>query len=180
MTGSSFHGDGERWLPVVGAEGSYEVSSLGRVRSLDRTITVAGDDRRGSWLKPLKGRVLRPGRSSSGHLSVVLGRATGSVHVHVMVLRAFVGEVPSGMECRHLDGDPSNNHLANLAWGTRGDNMRDVKHHTGRSNYKLKPLDAAWIRAARGAVSFKDLADEFGVSKDTIYSIWRGRTHTDV
>jgi hypothetical protein len=51
--------------------------------------------------------------------------------VNCYVLEAFVGPCPSGMECRHLDGDVNNNNLQNLVWGTHLQNMRDsIKHGT--------------------------------------------------
>ena len=75
-------------------------------------------------------RRLKPHPQSRGHCTVDLGRRK-TRFVHRLVLEAFVGSCPSGMECRHLDGDPSNNRLDNLAWGTRLENYQDsVKHGT--------------------------------------------------
>ncbi len=51
------------------------------------------------------------------------------VYVHQLVLGAFVGPCPIGMECRHLDGNPSNNFLSNLRWGTHLENMEDMRRH---------------------------------------------------
>jgi hypothetical protein len=67
-----------------------------------------------------------------GHLSVCLC-ARGKVKeflVHRLVLFAFVGPCPEGMECRHFpDRDPANNHLDNLQWGTRKRNHQDRTIH---------------------------------------------------
>lgn len=95
---------GERWLPVPGFEGLYEVSDHGRVRNIER--------------------LLRPSRQQRGHRLVALG-STAQRYVHRLVLEAFVGPAPQGMECRHLNGDPSDNRLTNLAWGTREENYAD-------------------------------------------------------
>jgi hypothetical protein len=111
------HAD-EQWRPVPGFEGKYEVSDLGRVKSL-------------RWTPP---RILRPGPSNYGHLSVALGQRNTRM-IHQLVLLAFVGPRPPGQEARHLDGDPANNRLDNLCWGTRGDNIRDaVRHGTWESD----------------------------------------------
>lgn len=64
----------------------------------------------------------------SGHVIVSLGRKNAS-YVHRLVLEAFVGPCPEGMECRHLDGNPGNNRLDNLAWGTRKENYEDSVEH---------------------------------------------------
>lgn len=51
--------------------------------------------------------------------------------VHQLVLETYVGPKPDGMECRHLDGNPLNNRLDNLCWGTKSENRQDaVKHGT--------------------------------------------------
>lgn len=115
----------ERWLPVVGYEGLYEVSDLGNVRSLDGTR--AG--------RKFRGRVLKPRSRHAGHQAVDLstpGRRW-SVDVHRLVLSAFVGPCPEGMEGCHNDGDPTNNRLGNLRWDTHRANMQDRITH-GRHN----------------------------------------------
>lgn len=119
----------EEWRPVVGHEGQYEVSDLGRVRSLNcERIYKRADQYSGRMLtvrRKHKGRLLRPGRMPSGHLSVALGKGN-SVCVHVIVLEAFVGPCPSGHESLHRDDVPSNNVRGNLRWGTRSENMHDA------------------------------------------------------
>lgn len=49
--------------------------------------------------------------------------------VHHLVLEAFVGPMPEGHEGCHRDGDRTNNHLGNLYWGTRAENVRDAIEH---------------------------------------------------
>lgn len=111
---------GERWLPVHSQEGSYEVSNDGRVRSLDRV--VLGRDGRSIHCR---GRILQPwSNGSSGHLVVTLGSA-GRRYVHRIVLEAFRGPCPIGMEACHADDVPSNNTLDNLRWASRAANALD-------------------------------------------------------
>jgi HNH endonuclease/NUMOD4 motif-containing protein len=111
----------EEWRPVVGYEGSYEVSDHGTIRSIDRIVMRNGRPNR------LRGQLLRPGRQKSGHRFVNL---PGRNHrVHRLVLAAFVGPCPRGLEGCHENGDPSDNRLSNLRWGTHTSNNRDKQRH---------------------------------------------------
>lgn len=113
----------ERWLPVPGYEGLYEVSDLGAVRG-PRT----GDGR----LKP------RPHKDGYAKVNLCRGGRQKTFLVHRLVLDAFVGPREPGQECRHLDGDPSNNRLTNLAWGTQSENELDkVRHGTHNEAVKV-------------------------------------------
>ena len=117
----------EKWLPVVGREGEYEVSDNGRVRSLTRK------DSRG---RQIVERILRPQRNGSGHHQVGLStgrRGARLFLVHRLMLEAFVGPCPPGHEALHRDDDPDNNRLSNLHWGTRSENTLD-KVRNGRHN----------------------------------------------
>lgn len=111
------------WLPVIGLEGLYEVSDQGDVQSLDRWV------RCGQWGRRLvAGQRMTPQPLNGGHLFVYLSDGSGGKRgflVHRMVLEAFVGPCPDGMEALHWDDDPFNNKLTNLRWGTRSENMRD-------------------------------------------------------
>jgi hypothetical protein len=116
----------EAWLPVVGFEGQYEVSDHGRVRGVDR-IAILSDGRR----IPVQGCVLKLRRRKKGYLQVSLqrdGRPTAHA-VHRLVLLAFVGPCPEGMECCHNNGDKSNNMLGNLRWDTQSANTLDLVRH---------------------------------------------------
>lgn len=132
----------EEWRAVVGFEGSYEVSNHGRVRSLDRAIPYQKIDQYSGRLiavtKHMKGKVLRPGTMKSGHQFIVLGRGNGFC-VHALVLTAFKGPCPEGMECCHGDGDPANNHIDNLRWDTRLANVHDMmRHGTHRTQKEVR------------------------------------------
>jgi len=124
------------------------------------------------WLKPWQRN------KHSKHLVVDLGR--DHRYVHQLVLETFVGLRPEGMECRHLDGDPTNNHLENLKWGTRSENQKDaVKHGThvycdnnGEANgqSKLTASDVKriiWCHFKCGISGYK-LAKIYGVSNSNI------------
>ena len=117
----------EVWAAIPEYERMYEISSLGRVRGLDRDCPhpLLKTQRR-------KGKFIAPGRSSKyGHLKVKLCKdgVQRSFHLHQLVLTAFIGPRPEGMEVRHLNGDPGDNQLVNLAYGTRKENANDARLH---------------------------------------------------
>lgn len=171
----------ETWKDIPGFEGRYQVSDLGRVRSLDREWTQMS--KHGTpYVHRKSGQLLRPGPSTAGHLTVALGKGKSRL-VHQCVLLAFVGPRPGGADSLHLNGDETDNRLENLAWGSRGDNGRHKKWHKGQSTYKLRPEQIAEIKRVLSVRKRGDqaaLADQFGVSETTIWSIKTGRTHVDV
>lgn len=106
----------ETWKPVVGYEGFYEVSDQGRVRSLNRVSIRNGRAHK------MRGRVLTAVQTSKyGYRKVNLGR-NNPEFVHRLVMAAFVGP-GDGLDVDHRDGNPANNHLANLRYLSHADNM---------------------------------------------------------
>lgn len=132
---ASFKPSTERWLPVVGWEGFYEVSDRGRVRSVDRTVTYK-DGR----VRRYPSTVLAVGHHGIGHEHVLLCRSSDSRatrQVHLLVLAAFGPPQHEGTECLHTDGDPKNNSITNMRWGTRSENNNDrVRHGRDRNTNK--------------------------------------------
>ncbi|WP_416367037.1 NUMOD4 motif-containing HNH endonuclease [Rhodopseudomonas palustris] len=182
----------EHWRPVVGNENSYEVSDLGRVRSLDRVeLYVRRDQYTGRDLiirRSLRGRMLRPGRTASGHVTVTIGKGN-SRQVHQLVLEAFVGPCPPKHEGRHLNDIPDDNRLSNLRWGTRRENLIDAvrngKRAVGERHHaaKLTTADVSAIRTKvcdtsasieTEAQSMSSIAREYGVTESCIRKIVNG------
>lgn len=127
----------QQWLPIPGYEGHYEVSTLGRVRSLDRVIRHAGGTRKSP------GRTLKLQTHPTGYVQVTLCRDGQQENrkVHHLVLETFVGPRPSGMHACHGDGDTFNNSLSNLRWGTVSENNLDkVRHGTHNNSRKTHCL----------------------------------------
>ena len=118
----------EQWRPVVGYEGLYEVSDQGNVRSVDRAfVDGMGRTRR------LRGRPLRAHiNASNGRRMLQLkapGRERLMTTIYPLVLEAFVGPRPPGMDACHNDGDRLNDRLENLRWDTSSENGRDTVRH---------------------------------------------------
>lgn len=116
-----------KWRPVVGFEGAYLVSNYGEVMSVPRTASDG---------KSIRGRVLRQRTDSRGykHVGLSANGVASTFKVHAIVLEAFVGMRPVGMHARHLDGDPANNAVDNLAWGTASENAADTVRHGRHPN----------------------------------------------
>lgn len=154
------------WRPVPGYEGHYEVSEDGQVAS------VKSGDR----------RPMSPLRQKSGHLgvSLCLGGVKTRYRIHRLVMHAFVGPCPEGLEVRHLDGDPENNYLANLVYGSGSENRADTYLHgsraTGERSHlaKLSDVQVAEIMALRGVHSSRTVATKFSVDSGYVRSLWRG------
>lgn len=110
------------------------------------------------------------------------------VAVHKLILLAFVGPCPSGMECCHYDGNPANNQLDNLRWDTPKGNQADKKRHgtsnEGERNPSAKLIEAQVreIRAsyAAGGVSMSDLCRTYGITLGTVCPLINRKTWKNV
>lgn len=155
----------ETWKPVVGFD-SYEVSNLGRVRYV---------------------RVLSPSVTRYGYHRVSLvrdGAPTRGHHVHRLVLGAFVGPCPPGMEGCHNNGVRTDNRIENLRWDTRVANFVDRELHgnTARGqrngNSRLTAEQVKSIRSMEGKYPAAFVAEMMDSSAGTICNIWRRKTWT--
>lgn len=168
---------GEEWRSVIGYEGFYEVSSFGAVRSVDRHVV----DKQGRT-RFLRGIQIRPQAQISGHLSAGLTRngRKNTQRVHTLVMAAFKGPRPPGMEVRHLDGDPTNNKVGNLEYGTSSENKLDTYLHkripVGQDSHlgRISNKAIAELKALKGSVSSRVAGAQFGLDGSYVRQIWRG------
>lgn len=157
----------EKWKPVLGYEGKYEVSNLGRVRSLTRFVRCC----HGAY-RTTPGRILKPGcMNRFGHVSVALGKGNSRC-VHTLVLEAFVGPRPDGFDACHKNGVGGDNRLVNLRWASRSDNNRDISH-LGRRIVTMEQAKEMRRRARCGETATA-LAAEFGMCVSNASYIVRG------
>lgn len=157
----------EEWCRVEGHP-AYEVSDCGRIRNQ-------------------AGRVLRPTKAGHGYRQVALTRGTKAL-VHTLVLEAFVGPRPLGLQCRHLNGRPDDNRLSNLRWGTQAENDADRTIHgtenIGSRNPRAKLTEDQARVILTSAEPASDLASRYGVGRGQIYRIrsgaqWRSLTQAE-
>lgn len=169
----------EEWRAVVGLEGHYEVSSLGRVRSLPKWHTK-------------KGGICKGRPNSLGYWQVTL-RAEGTVRdrkIHRLVGEAFLGPLPTGLTTNHRDGNKANNAVSNLEYVTQKRNVQHAfemglcesqrERYTGAANPKAK-LTADIVRrirheAATEDVSYVVLAGRHGITPENASLIVRNKS----
>lgn len=158
--------DIETWVEIPETSGFYQASSLGRIRSIDRTII-----RMNRWglegQLTIKGRVIKPWADSNGYLVVYIcgnGRRQ-AINVHRLVAMAFIPHpLQSELDVNHLDGLKQNNRTENLEWCTRKQNMEHALKY-GLFDQR-KPLVAVPTSGGKPVLfgSSKEAAEILGVS----------------
>ena len=168
----------EIWKPVVGYEGVYQVSDLGRVKRIAR----------GKGATP--GRLLKPQRNRSGYLAVNLSYRgkRKSYEVHRLVALAFIDPSPGKAQVNHKNGVRTDNGVSNLEWVTRSENAKHAyrvlgvkprRPHGERSaRAKLTDADVLELRHlySTGNYTQKELGARFGITQTTVSSIIHGKT----
>lgn len=165
----------EVWTAVHGFEQTHEVSSDGRVRTIERLVP-----------RRVRQRVLRLHRMPDGYLRVTLstGGKQSRLPVHRLVARAFHGEPPSAdHQVNHINGNKSDNRVGNLEWVTRSRNALH-SYETGlqisvkgsaHGRAKLTDAEIEEIKALSKTMLQRELAERFGVSRAHISRIVNGR-----
>lgn len=166
----------EEWR-VVSDSPNYEVSNLGRVRTVAATFRTPA------------GFLLCPFPSRRGYLVVSgparPGRNRQQFSVHVLVCAAFHGAKPTPRhQAAHWDGNKNNNSAFNLRWATPKENVADMIRH-GRKpmgeNHPGHILTESAVRAIKHRLTIseyktKDIAKQYGVSPQVINTIRRGKS----
>jgi len=158
---------------VIRIDGCDGASWIESINSINYYVNLIGQ------IMGPSGKILSQMKSKDNHCYVFIhGKKRW---VHRIVLEAFCGECPSGMECRHLDGNPLNNQLKNLKWGTKKENTNDRRIHgtlplpQNSKDTKLVPEDIPEIKRLHGmGFSSRKIADKFKTSHTTIQKIIRG------
>ena len=156
--------DNEIFKDIPGYEGDYQVSNQGRIKSFKRYP---------------QGKILCLKKDMCGYRQIGLSRnnKSKSVTVHSLVILAFVGKGPDGMDINHIDGDKTNNHVDNLEYCTHHKNMRHaiksgLLDNSGENHgqSKLTETQVLEIRARyeAGGIFQRELAKEYGVGYTTI------------
>lgn len=114
----------EIWKPIKDYEGLYEVSNLGRIKSLSRSFYSFGYGKN-KKLCQKKERIRSPQINENGYCRIMLSNnGVNKTHiVHRLVLSAFVENPHNKEDVNHIDGVKTNNVLSNLEWATRSENM---------------------------------------------------------
>lgn len=129
----------ENWKPVLGYEGYYEVSDLGRVRRVDRLVKTGI---RHSETRMAHGRVLKQNNKRNGYLTVDLCKdnKVKTISVHKIVATAFVPRMDGETEVNHLNCNKHDNRAINLEWCTPQENKDHAKAHGKYVNQHKIPV----------------------------------------
>lgn len=167
----------EVWKDVVGSEGFYQVSSHGRVQSVERLIVTSNGR---SWLQP--GKMLAiDDNHNGGYLTVMLSvRGKAKRHLlHRLVATAFIPNPLDLPEVNHSDGDKKNCRAGNLEWATR---QRNIDHavenaminNKGENNQRAVLSEATVLRIrelAEQGLSNRQIAAKTGATKRNVQNI---------
>ena len=165
----------EIWKDVIGYEGLYQVSNLGRIKSLKRAI------KQKNYTRIIKQKILKPLKIhgySHVHLSV-LGKAK-VIKIHKLVTSAFLGKIGTGLEINHIDGHKDNNEISNLEYCTKSENAihafrlglrkSGIEHHSAK-------LNGAQVKEIKeSSLSQRKLAKIYGITQSNIWAIKANKT----
>ena len=153
----------EQWKDVIGFENVYEVSNHGNIRSV-----------KSGQLK----KITEDKKTNRPFLNLWKNNKQTVVRVHKLVLEAFVGKCPEGLECCHNDGNSFNNHIDNLRWDTHKSNIHDrIKHGTSNRGERCgtSKLTLEQVRAIRKDDRLQRLiASDYGIAESMISRIKNG------
>ena len=126
-------------------------------------------------LRYRKVKYMKPGVSHHGYLHVNLWKngKSRSCKIHQLVLEAFGFYRAEGQVCRHLNGEPTDNRLENLKWGTRKENGKDMARHGRAPKCQFTPEQIESIKKDPGTQA--EVARKFGVSRSYIGLIKTGK-----
>ena len=172
--------EGEEWRPVVGLEGEYEVSNMGRIRSLDRVLI----DKNGRSMR-YRGKLLTPrklgrpkGNTNTSYRYVYAGKRNNQL-VHVLVAEAFIGPRPERHDVMHINGLRDDNRASNLRYGSRSENLRSTHLYGGRTaGQKMDAQTVLEIRKRKqNGESGHQIARELNLSSSAINRAANGSTY---
>lgn len=165
----------EIWRDVEGYEGLYQVSSLGRVKSLRRTVS------RGTNFKPVRERILKPGYNKN-YAYVVLSKhgVTKTKYIHQLVARTFIPNTNNYPILNHKDENPRNNCVDNLEWCTYSYNLsyNDLRKRVAVSRRKAVRQYSKSGEFIKEWSHAREAAEALGLNKRAIYECCVGRSKT--
>lgn len=157
----------ERWKDVVGYEGYYQVSDLGRVRSMDRFVKHYQGSVR-NW----KGKILQLSLvDNGGHLGIKLSKKgiKKTICIHQLVAAAWIGPCPEGQQVRHGPNGIADNSVSNLCYGTRREDCLDKRRDGTHGGKPVRRSDGVEF------INMRVAAEESGCWYQSIWSVCNGR-----
>ncbi|MCX6204879.1 MAG: NUMOD4 motif-containing HNH endonuclease [Bacteroidetes bacterium] len=157
----------EKWLPVKGYEGFYEISDTGKVNGMDRMVV----SKKGLTRK--KGKLIKIRVNNDGYIEVRLSKdsRTTTTFIHILIAKAFIPNPLNKLEVNHINGIKADNRIENLEWCTHSENMKHA--------YKmglLKPISKHVIDNCTGKEysSIKEAAIDLNINYGTFRNYLNG------
>lgn len=166
----------EIWKPVVGYEGFYECSNMGRIRSLDRTIIT-----KTGLCRKMKGKLITIITDNNGYGKVILSKnGVQKINlVHRIVAQAFILNPYSKPEIDHINTNRSDNKVSNLKWVTRKENVNNpitIKKLKHSKNTPILQFTKDGILVKKWD-SIIDAGRTLGIEKCSIVGCCKNRPH---
>lgn len=170
--------DGEIWKDVKNYEGMYQISNMGRLKSLPRVIPQDGNDR------VMYGNLMSSVRDNgNGYINVYLSNGELGYdvkYVHILVAEHFIDNPENKFTVNHKDANKKNNKLENLEWATQKEQMEHVKDNNlmkkDRVNYTDEQIISIYTDFVYNKYTKKYIFEKYGVSKTYLGNLKR-KTH---
>lgn len=169
----------EIWKDIEGYEGLYQVSNLGRVKSLDRLVKGRYGNSR-----LVKGKLLKSHLDRDGYLKVRVSINNNVINYfnHRLVAKTFIPNPDNKPQVNHINGIKTDNRIENLEWNTAKENsihsVINGLSKTGVKHYKSKLTEKDVIEIRSSKLTNRALAGKYDVSHSTIgrirtFKIWK-------
>lgn len=164
----------EEWKDIKDYKGKYQISNLGRIKSLRRKVVQSN-----SYEYVIKEKILKQSKNTNGYLSITLNNnGKKRFSVHRLVGTHFLNNPENKEQINHINGVKTDNRIGNLEWVTKSENqIHAYKSGLAFVKKKFSKKDAINIRLEykKSKTTYNKLAKKYNTSRKTIFNIIKKR-----